>query len=44
MFLAVLDLVKNGRVEISDDNQTLVLCGEQKHRNRKEREDALIGT
>ena len=43
-FLAVLDLVKNGRVEISDDNQTLVLCGEQKHRNRKEREDALIGT
>ena len=44
MFLAVLDLVKSGRVEISDDNQTLVLCGEQKHRNRKEREDALIGT
>lgn len=44
MFLAVLDLVKNGRVEISDDNQTLVLCSEQKHRNRKEREDALIGT
>ena len=44
MFLAVLDLVKSGRVEISDDNQTLVLYGEQKHRNRKEREDALIGT
>lgn len=44
MFLAVLDLVKNGRVRISDDNQTLALCSEQKHRNRKEKEDAGIGT
>ena len=43
MFLAVLDLVKNGRVRISDDNQTLALCSEQKHRNRKEKEDAGIG-
>ena len=43
MFLAVLDLVKNGRVRISDDNQTLALGSKQKHRNAKEKEDAEVG-
>lgn len=43
MFLAVLDLVKNGRIKVSDDNRTLALSGVQKHRNRKEKEDAGIG-
>lgn len=42
MFLAVLDLVKNGRIKISDDNQTIALSGGQKHRNRKEKEDGEV--
>lgn len=41
-FLAVLDLIKKGRITISDDNKTLALCKEQKHRSKKEKEDGNI--
>lgn len=41
-FLAVLDLIKKGRVTISEDNKTLSLNKEQKHRDKKAKEDGNI--
>ncbi len=43
MFLAVLDLIKNGRISVASDNQTLELNKELK-KNRKEGEETAAGT
>ena len=46
MFLAVLELVKNGRIRVSDDNKTVEM-GSRDHKNRKKREegeDVATGT
>ena len=46
MFLAVLELVKSGRIRVSDDNKTVEM-GNRDHKNRKNREegeDVAAGT
>lgn len=45
MFLAVLELVKNGRINVSDDNKTVVLNRENNRRKKqKEGDETAAGT
>ncbi len=44
MFLAVLELVKNGRINVSDDNTTVELSREPRRKNRKEGDETAAGT
>ena len=46
MFLAVLELVKGGRISVSDDNSTVVLNKEAKRKQKKEKagEETAAGT
>lgn len=43
MFLAVLDLIKNGRISVSDDNQT-VLLNRENRKTKKAGEETATGT
>ncbi len=43
MFLAVLDLIKNGRISVSEDNKTVELNREMK-KNKKAGEETAAGT
>ena len=44
MFLAVLELVKNGRINVSDDNETVVLNRENRKKKMKEGDETAAGT
>ncbi len=44
MFLAVLELIKNGRINVSADNQTVELNRDSKKKNKKAGEDTAAGT
>ena len=44
MFLAVLELVKNGRISVSDDNATVELNRDAKKKKLKEGDKTAAGT
>ncbi len=44
MFLAVLELVKNGRISVSDDNKTVELNRDSKRKTMKEGDETAAGT
>ncbi|MBQ7124401.1 MAG: segregation/condensation protein A [Oscillospiraceae bacterium] len=44
MFLAVLELVKNGRINVSDDNETVVLNKDSRRKKQKEGDETAAGT
>ena len=44
MFLAVLELVKNGRINVSDDNKTVALSDNPRRKQQKEGNESATGT
>ena len=44
MFLAVLELVKNGRINVSDDNSTIEMSSNPRRKKQKEGDETAAGT